>query len=169
MTDTIVADDVADIEHRMISSNRIEGTPVFDRYAKKIGSIHSLMIGKESGQVAFAVLTFGGFLGVGSRAYPLPWSMLTYSREHRGYCLDLRYEDIDQAPYMTLDQADRPHTAEEPAYRHWDEYLCRKTPTPALLYPCPRPGSGGQGGSTPVFRHGAPAARPAPLPLLIGQ
>jgi len=123
MTDSIVADDLVDVEHKMISSNRIEGTPVFDRYAKKIGSIHSLMIEKESGQVVYAVLTFGGFFGVGSRAYPLPWSMLSYSRDHRGYCLDLRYEDIEQAPYMTLDQADRPHTSAEPAYRHWDEYL----------------------------------------------
>lgn len=123
MTDMVADRDIADVGHRLISSNRIEGTPVFDRYAKKIGSVHSLMIEKVSGQVAYAVLTFGGFLGVGSRAYPLPWSMLTYSPEHHGYCLDLKYEDIEDAPYMTLDQADRPHTSQEPAYRHWDEYL----------------------------------------------
>ena len=123
MTQLLADENIADVGHRLISSNRIEGTPVFDRYAKKIGSIHSLMIGKESGQVAYAVLTFGGFLGVGSRAYPLPWSMLTYSREQRGYCLDLRYEDIEAAPYMTLDQADRPHASQEPAYRHWDAYF----------------------------------------------
>ena len=105
MTDMLIEDDVADVEHRLISSNRIEGTPVFDRYTKKIGAIHSLMVEKESGQVAYAILTFGGFLGVGARAYPLPWSMLTYDREQRGYCLDLRYEDIEEAPYMTLDRA----------------------------------------------------------------
>jgi len=123
MTDIVASDDIADVEHRLISSNRIEGTPVLDRYAKKIGSVHSVMIGKEDGQVAYAVLTFGGFLGLGSRAYPLPWSMLTYNREYRAYCVDLRYEDIEQAPYMTLDQADRPQTTEEPAYRHWDQYI----------------------------------------------
>jgi hypothetical protein len=115
--------DIADVGHRLISSNRIEGTPVFDRYGKKIGAIHSVMIEKESGQVAYAVLTFGGFFGLGSRAYPLPWSMLTYDREQRGYCIELRFEDVEDAPYMTLDQADRPHVAQEPAYRHWDEYL----------------------------------------------
>jgi hypothetical protein len=123
MTQLLVDEDIADVGHRLISSNRIEGTPVFDRYARKIGSIHSLMIEKESGHVAYAVLTFGGFLGVGSRAYPLPWSMLTYDREQHGYTLELRREDIEDAPYMTLDQADRPHTAQEPAYRHWDQYL----------------------------------------------
>lgn len=123
MADTVDDADVTDTGHRLISSNRIEGTPVFDRYAKRIGTIHSVMIEKESGQVAYAVLTFGGFLGLGSRAYPLPWSMLTYDREQHGYCTELRREDVESAPYMTLDQADRPHPSQEPAYRHWDEYL----------------------------------------------
>lgn len=123
MTDPVADGDIADVGHRLISSNRIEGTPVFDKYGKKIGSVHSVMIEKQSGQVAYAVLTFGGFLGLGSRAYPLPWSMLTYDREQHGYCVDLRHEDIEDAPYMTLDQADRPHLTQEPAYRHWDEYL----------------------------------------------
>jgi hypothetical protein len=49
--------------------------------------------------------------------------MLTYNREQHGYCLDLRYEDIEDAPYMALDRADRPQAMEEPAYRHWDAYL----------------------------------------------
>jgi sporulation protein YlmC with PRC-barrel domain len=123
MADAVDDTDIADTAHRLISSNRIEGTPVFDRYGKKIGTIHSVMIEKQSGQVAYAVLTFGGFLGLGSRAYPLPWSMLTYEREQHGYCVELRREDIESAPYMTLDQADRPHTSQEPVYRHWDEYL----------------------------------------------
>jgi len=96
---------------------------VVDRYAKKIGAIHSLMIDKESGQVAYAVLTFGGLLGLGARAYPLPWAMLTYDSEQRGYCIELRRDEIEQAPYMTLDKADRPHLVQEPAYRHWDDYL----------------------------------------------
>jgi hypothetical protein len=123
MTESVGHDDIADVEHRLISSNRIEGTPVFDRFGKKIGSIHSVMIEKQSGEVAYAVLTFGGFLGLGSRAYPLPWSMLTYDQEQHGYCVELRREDIEDAPYMTLDQADRPQLSQEPAYRHWDEYL----------------------------------------------
>jgi len=123
MAESLSDGDIADVEHRLISSSRIEGTPVIDRYGNKIGSIHSLMIEKESGQVAYAVLTFGGFLGLGSRAYPLPWSMLSYDREQHGYCVELRREDVESAPFMTLDQADRPHLSQEPVYRHWDEYL----------------------------------------------
>lgn len=112
-----------DFAHRLISSNRIKGTPVFDRRAEKIGSVHGVMIDKQTGRVEYAVLTFGGLLGFGLRAYPLPWSMMTYARDLHGYYLELTREDIEAAPYMTLDQADRPQLAREPAYRHWDEYL----------------------------------------------
>ena len=49
--------------------------------------------------------------------------MLTFDSELHGYSLDLRREDIEDAPYMTLDQADRPHRVNEPAYRYWDQYL----------------------------------------------
>lgn len=127
MTDPVVAETpeetFGDAAHSLISSNRIEGTPVFDRRAEKIGTVHSVMIEKTTGQAAYAVLVFGGFLGFGTRAYPLPWSMLTYDSELRGYYLQLTREDIEAAPYMTLDQADRPQLTQEPAYRHWDEYL----------------------------------------------
>ncbi len=120
---TAATEETAGGAHEAISSRRVEGTPVFDRRGAKIGSIHSVMIHKRTGQVSQAILTFGGFLGLGSRAYPLPWAMLTFDPELRGYSLDLRREDIEDAPYMTLDQADRPHRANEPAYRYWDQYL----------------------------------------------
>jgi sporulation protein YlmC with PRC-barrel domain len=128
MTDTAAAaavsdDGIEDKAHRLISSARIEGTPVFDRRAEKFGSIHSVMIDKESGQVAYAVLRFGGVLGFGARVYPLPWSMLRYDPEQHGYCLSIGREEIEEAPYMTLDQAIRPRQSQEPVYRHWDTYL----------------------------------------------
>lgn len=112
-----------DTDHRLVSSARVEGTAVFDRYANKIGSIHSIMLDKVSGQAEYATLLFGGFLGMGHRAYPIPWGMLNYDRGLRGYLLDLKREDIEAAPYITLDKADRPHEVPEPAYRHWDQYM----------------------------------------------
>lgn len=110
-------------DHQFISSTRVEGTPVFDRRAAKIGTIHSVMIDKVTGEAKFAVLTFGGFLGLGARVYPLPWSVLTFDPEVRGYMLPVTREDIEAAPYMALDKADRPHEMPEPAYRHWDQYM----------------------------------------------
>lgn len=110
-------------DHNLISSARIEGTPVFDRRAEKIGTIHSVMIDKATGQTSHAVLSFGGFLGIGSRVYPLPWEMLRFDPELRGYGLEVTREEVEAAPYMTLDGTDRPHQVPEPAYRHWDQYL----------------------------------------------
>ena len=69
---TTAAEAAADDMHEAISSRRVEGTPVFDRRGQKIGSIHSVMIHKRTGQVSQAVLTFGGFLGLGSRAFRCP-------------------------------------------------------------------------------------------------
>lgn len=112
-----------DTRHDLISSLKVEGTPVFDRRGDKIGTVHSIMLDKSSGRVAYAVLSFGGFLGFGSRVYPLPWSMLTYDRGLQGYYVELTREDVESAPYMELDKADRPYETAEPVYRHWDQYL----------------------------------------------
>ncbi len=115
--------DVTDAAHKLISSARVEGTPVYDRLGEPTGSIHSVMIDKFTGQVAYAVLTFGGIFGFGERAYLLPWSMMRYDKEMNGYCIDERKEAIEATPYMTLDHTDRPQFTDEPLYRHWDEYL----------------------------------------------
>jgi hypothetical protein len=109
--------------HDLISSARVEGTPVFDRRAEKIGTVHSIMIHKVTGEAAFAVLSFGGFLGLGARAYPLPWAALSYDPQVRGYLLDVTREDIEAAPYMSFDKAYRPQEMPEPVYRHWDQYM----------------------------------------------
>jgi hypothetical protein len=62
----------------LIGSDKVEGTAVYDATGEKMGSIERVMIGKISGQVAYAVLQFGGFLGLGSDYYPIPWASLSY-------------------------------------------------------------------------------------------
>jgi sporulation protein YlmC with PRC-barrel domain len=57
----------------LISSEKVEGTAVYGPDSEKVGSIESVMIDKVSGKVAYAVLSFGGFLGMGDEHYPLPW------------------------------------------------------------------------------------------------
>src|SRR3546814_4101967 len=64
MTDANL-ENVLDESHELISSARVEGTPVFNPKGEKLGSVHSVMIHKHTGQVAYAVLSFGGFLGIG--------------------------------------------------------------------------------------------------------
>lgn len=101
------AGDVArDETYTLISSYKIEGTSVYDPNRQHLGSIHSVMIGKEDGKVAYAVLTFGGFLGLGSRYYPIPWSELTYVPGQDGYVTSLTEAQLTGAPsYDSYDEA----------------------------------------------------------------
>ncbi len=97
-----------DQRHALISSRRVEGTPVYNRGSERLGAIHSVMIDKNSGQVAYAVLTFRGFLGVGEHVYPMPWDVLGYDVDLDAYVVDLTRDQLEQAPTLRLDQADRP-------------------------------------------------------------
>ena len=88
----------------LIASDKVEGTPVFDASGNELGSIHTVMIGKRDGRVAYAVLSFGGFLGMGASFYPLPWQHLSYSQEHDGYVTNVTEEMLTGAPnYETAD------------------------------------------------------------------
>ncbi|MET4803243.1 hypothetical protein ABIA96_005844 [Bradyrhizobium sp. LB11.1] len=69
----------------LIGSDKVEGTAVYGTDAQKIGSIEHVMIDKVSGQVSYAVLGFGGFLGIGDDHYPLPWQSLKYDTGLGGY------------------------------------------------------------------------------------
>ena len=68
--------------HSLIASDRIEGSAVVKpATGERVGTIQRLMIDKLSGNVAYAVLTFGGFLGFGEKHFPLPWGALKYHSE----------------------------------------------------------------------------------------
>jgi hypothetical protein len=73
----------------LIESDRVEGTTVYDPQGNNIGSIKRLMIEKISGRVAYAVMSFGGLLGVGTEEHPIPWSKLTYDTNLGGYRTDI--------------------------------------------------------------------------------
>ena len=88
----------------LIASDRVEGTAVYNRQGERLGKISNFMVDKRSGQVRFAVLSFGGFLGMGHDHYPLPWSMLTYDTEQGGYVVDLDKQLLDNAPRYGTDQ-----------------------------------------------------------------
>jgi len=87
-----------DGRHDLIASDRVEGANVYRPDGEKIGHIARLMIEKKTGVARFAVMNFGGFLGDGEEQYPLPWSMLTYSRDLGGYELAITDEQIRHAP-----------------------------------------------------------------------
>ena len=104
----IEQEEAVDHRHQLISSRRVEGTPVYNRSDQRLGSIHSVMIDKKSGKVAYAVLSFGGFLGMGENVTPVPWQALDYDVGVDAYVIDLTREQLENAPTLRLDQADRP-------------------------------------------------------------
>jgi hypothetical protein len=73
-TGTGIAGQDADETQRLISSSKVEGTNVYNPEGEHVGSVDCFMVDKFSGKVAYAVMSFGGFLGIGERYHPLPWA-----------------------------------------------------------------------------------------------
>lgn len=82
----------------LIASDKVEGTAVFEHDGTRLGTIHNFMVDKRSGQVAYAVLSFGGFLGLGESYHPLPWRVLRYDTALGGYVVTLSRQEIAAAP-----------------------------------------------------------------------
>jgi PRC-barrel domain len=87
----------------LIGSDKVEGTAVYGADGEKIGSIERVMLDKKSGQVSYAVLAFGGFLGIGHDHYPLSWSTLKYNSELGGYQVAVTEDQLTNAPKYSND------------------------------------------------------------------
>jgi len=101
---TAQADSQTARPHSLIASDRVEGTPVRRTNGEKIGTIERLMIDKLSGNVAYAVLSFGGFLGIGHKHLPIPWARLKYDRSLGAYHVDITDEELKRAPSFAADK-----------------------------------------------------------------
>jgi hypothetical protein len=82
----------------LIASDKVEGTAVYGTDQNKIGELERVMIDKLSGKVAYAVVSFGGFLGIGEDYYPMPWSTLKYDTNLGGYRVGVTKDQLDKAP-----------------------------------------------------------------------
>jgi hypothetical protein len=82
----------------LIGSDKVEGTSVFDPSGDKLGSIHNFMVDKKSGQAKYAVLSFGGVLGMGADYCPVPWQSLTYDTNKNGYVVDIDKNTLKSGP-----------------------------------------------------------------------
>ncbi len=95
----------ANVESRetasLIGSDKVEGTAVYGADQKKIGTLERVMIDKISGKVAYAVVSFGGFLGMGEDYYPVPWVTLKYDTNLGGYLVNLTRDKLEKAPKYT--------------------------------------------------------------------
>lgn len=104
----------------LIASDRVEGTTVYRPDGEKIGKVHHFMVSKQSGKVEYAVLSFGGFLGMGEEFRPLPWDALDYDTELGGYVVSAEEDTFKNSPNYTSDREpnwDRDYAAE--VYGYW--------------------------------------------------
>jgi len=94
-------DQERDETDRLIASNKVEGTAVYNRKGEKLGAVDNFMVDKRTGKVEYAIMSFGGFLGMGDSYHPLPWSVLTYDTRQGGYVVDLDKRVLQEAPSYT--------------------------------------------------------------------
>src|ERR1700690_3681398 len=96
--------DVKEKPHELIASDRVEGPAVRRANGERIGHIERLMIDKVTGRVSYAILSFGGFLGMGTNFLPLPWARLTYNAGFGAYELDIDDDELRRAPSFRADK-----------------------------------------------------------------
>jgi hypothetical protein len=102
-----------DETHNLISADKVVGTAVYNRQGENLGSVYGLMLNKLNGQVAYAIMSFGGFLGIGESYHPLPWRVLSYDPKLGGYVVDIDRNRLEGAPRYTL--------ASEPDWRNYGD------------------------------------------------
>jgi sporulation protein YlmC with PRC-barrel domain len=101
---TTMADVTKITSGSLIAADQVEGTDVYNMNGEHLGTVDDIMIDKISGKAIYAVMSFGGFLGIGEKQHPLPWSALTYDKDKEGFVVNLDKRKLEQAP--TLDPDD---------------------------------------------------------------
>jgi sporulation protein YlmC with PRC-barrel domain len=86
-----------------IRAKKVIGTDVKDPTGKSIGKVEDILLEKQSNNIMYAVVGFGGFLGVGEKYHPLPWSVLNYDEDEGAYIVNLTKEQLAAAPADSLD------------------------------------------------------------------
>lgn len=89
---------------KAICASKVQGTKIFSLDGHQIGHVEDVILDKFSNNIMFAVLAFGGFLGLGEKFHPVPWSLLEYREEIDGYVLPMSREVLEKAPAYDLSE-----------------------------------------------------------------
>jgi sporulation protein YlmC with PRC-barrel domain len=111
----------AKVHTSAIRANKVIGTSVMNRAGEKLGKVEDVVLDKLSNNILFAVVGFGGFLGIAEKYHPVPWSSLEYNEGKQGYVVGFTREQIQDAPADSMDALTRDNGAafREPAYEHY--------------------------------------------------
>jgi hypothetical protein len=82
----------------LIAAEKVTGTNVYNPSGEKLGNVEDVMIDKISGKAVYAIMSFGGFLGMGEKHHPLPWQTLNYDTKLDGYVVNLDKKVLQDAP-----------------------------------------------------------------------
>jgi sporulation protein YlmC with PRC-barrel domain len=104
-----------------IRASRTIGTSVYNTAGDKIGKVEDVVLDKIDNTVLFAVVGFGGFLGMGEKFHPVPWSALDYSKERDGYVVPFTKDQLQAAPAHDIDELTRNdgHATRDSAYSYY--------------------------------------------------
>ena len=87
---------------RAISASKVKGTSVYNTAGENIGSVEDIILDKTSNNIMFAVLGFGGFLGIGEKYHPVPWSALAYDENKGGYVVPYSKDVLKNGPAYAI-------------------------------------------------------------------
>lgn len=87
-----------------VCASKVIGTNVKDPAGNKIGEVEDVVLDKESNSILFAIVAFGGFLGMAEKYHPLPWASLTYDEDENAYVVDYTKEQLQAAPAGSVDE-----------------------------------------------------------------
>jgi sporulation protein YlmC with PRC-barrel domain len=90
-----------------IRVKKVLGSSVKDPSGTKIGEIEDVVLDKQSNNIMFAVVSFGGFLGIGEKFHPIPWASLDYVPDEDAYVVNYTKEQLEAAPADTIAELTR--------------------------------------------------------------
>jgi hypothetical protein len=93
-----MADETKITTGSLIAAGKVDGTTVYNTRGEKLGNVDDIMLDKVSGRAIYAVMSFGGFLGMGESQHPLPWSQLKFDTGMGGYVVNLDKKKLEGAP-----------------------------------------------------------------------
>src|SRR5262245_4635374 len=97
--------DTPDETTSLITAGKVTGTSVYYAQGEALGEIYDVMLDKRSGRIAYAIMSFGGILGIGLRYHPLPWNPLKYDTRQQGYVVGITSDQLKAAPTFAANEA----------------------------------------------------------------
>lgn len=88
---------------RLMGANTLIGEDVYNHQEEDLGDIKELMLDMQTGEVAYAVLSFGGILGMGAKLFAVPWEKLSLDTVNKRFLLDVEKEQLKNAPGFDKD------------------------------------------------------------------